>query len=74
MDKDIYIYFDDANTDTPLFVGVLTTQQVRGREVFSFQFDEKWLADSRCHLRRKWANLYHISRDEQEMMATAFKV
>lgn len=23
---------------------------------------------------RKWANLYHISRDEQEMMATAFKV
>lgn len=50
MDKEIYIYFDDVNTDNPLFVGILLAQQVRGREVFSFQFDEKWLADSCCHL------------------------
>lgn len=41
MDKEIYIYFDDVNTDNPLFVGILLAQQVRGREVFSFQFDEK---------------------------------
>lgn len=35
MNKDIYIYFDDENTAKPMMVGVLSAQQVRGREVFS---------------------------------------
>lgn len=50
MNKDIYIYFDDENTDNPLFVGILSAQQVRGREVFSFDFADEWLSNSRCHL------------------------
>lgn len=50
MEKRIYIYFDDANTKEPIFMGFLTAQQIRGHEVFTFEFDEGWLRDSRCHL------------------------
>lgn len=50
MDKEIYIYFDDAQTAEPILMGLLTAQQVRGHEVFSFEFTEGWLRDSRCHL------------------------
>lgn len=50
MNKEIYIYFDDRDTESPLFVGVLSAQQVRGREVFSFEFADEWLTNSRCHL------------------------
>ena len=50
MNKEIYVYFDDAFTEAPALVGVLSAQQVRGREVFSFEFAGDWLHDSRCHL------------------------
>lgn len=50
MNKDIYIYFDDENTAKPMMVGVLLAQQVRGREVFSFEFADEWLSNSQCRL------------------------
>ena len=50
MQRSIYIYFDDAYTDAPQPVGVLTAQQLRGKEVFSFEFADTWLRDARCHL------------------------
>ena len=43
MNKDIYIYFDDAFTERPLFVGILSAQTLRGKEVFSFSFTDEWL-------------------------------
>ena len=43
MNKDIYIYFDDAYTERPLLVGVLSAQALRGKEVFSFSFTDEWL-------------------------------
>ena len=50
MQRSIYIYFDDAYTDNPLQVGVLTAQLLRQKEVFSFEFTEQWLHDARCQL------------------------
>lgn len=50
MNKDIYIYFNDENTKNPLFVGTLSSQQVRGREIFSFEFSEEWISNSQCRL------------------------
>lgn len=44
MNKDIYIYFDDAYMERPLLVGVLSAQALRGKEVFSFSFTDEWLA------------------------------
>ena len=43
MNQDIYIYFDDAYTERPLLVGVLSAQALRGKEVFSFSFADEWL-------------------------------
>ena len=50
MKKDIYIYFDDLYSEKPLMVGLLSAQQIRGHEVFSFEFYDEWLYDNRCHL------------------------
>lgn len=50
MDRKIYIYFDDTHTIEPVLMGLLTARQVRGHEVFSFEFAEDWLRNSRCHL------------------------
>lgn len=50
MDRKIYIYFDDIHTAEPVLMGLLTAQQVRGHEVFSFEFAEDWLRNSHCHL------------------------
>lgn len=50
MEKRIYVYFDDAQTVEPILMGLLTAQQVRGHEVFSFEFAEEWLHNKRCHL------------------------
>lgn len=50
MGREIYIYFDDTSTVEPLMVGLLTAQQVRGHEVFSFEFTEDWLKNSHCRL------------------------
>ena len=37
-----YVYFDH-NTQAPETLGVFTVQQVRGKELFSFEFDIDWL-------------------------------
>lgn len=50
MKKNIYIYFDDAYTEKAVMVGLLSAQQIRGHEVFSFEFTDEWLHDYHCHL------------------------
>ena len=50
MEKKIYVFFDDAYTPHPIAVGVLMAQQIRGHEVFSFEFTDEWLRDPHCHL------------------------
>ena len=32
MDKTIYVYFDDSYSKAPTLIGMLSAQQVRGRE------------------------------------------
>ena len=42
---DVYVYVDAYNlVEKPLLMGVLSTTQVRGKEVFSFKADEGWLS------------------------------
>ena len=38
----IYVYFAH-NTETPEPLGTITVQQVRGKEMFSFEFNNDWL-------------------------------
>lgn len=42
-EKTIYVYYDGEQVDEPLFMGRLTGTRVRGKELFSFEFDELWL-------------------------------
>ncbi len=48
MSKQIYIYFDDAFGCKPVFVGVLTANLIRGREVFSMNLSDEWISNGRC--------------------------
>lgn len=50
MNKNIFIYFDDANTVEPIMVGILSSQQIRGSEIFSFEFTDEWLHSNTCRL------------------------
>ena len=43
MKQTIYIYIDDAIGTSAQLIGMLTAQAVKGREVFSFEFDDAWL-------------------------------
>ena len=44
--KTIYVYFDHRSAGrAPILLGTLTAQQVRGKEVFSFEFSKDWLRE-----------------------------
>ncbi len=44
--KIICVYFDHRSARrTPVLLGMLTAQQVRGKEVFSFEFSKDWLRE-----------------------------
>ncbi len=54
---DIYVYIDACNlVESPLFMGVLSAKQIRGKEVFSFKADEEWLS---------YASLAYLDADLQ---------
>ncbi len=46
-DRNIYVYYDGEQVDFPVFMGVLTSTHLRGKEIFSFEFDNAWLSDRR---------------------------
>lgn len=41
--KDIFVYLDHRSDTTPRPLGVLSAQMIRGKELFSFAFDEDFL-------------------------------
>ena len=45
MGKRIYVYYDGDQVIAPTLMGTLDAMTLRGKEVFSFQFDAHWLQD-----------------------------
>ena len=46
-EKTIYVYFDHrSEAQHPSLMGVLSVQISRGKELFSFEFDNEWLKDN----------------------------
>ena len=43
MDKKIYVYYDGEQVSAPVLMGALESVTLRGKEVFSFEFDDNWL-------------------------------
>ena len=41
--KDIYVYMDWFELEEPIFMGVLHSEVIRGKEVFSYENDPGWL-------------------------------
>ena len=48
--KTIYVYADWKEANNPRLMGVLRAEQVRGNEVFSFEYDKSWLDSGERHL------------------------
>jgi serine/threonine-protein kinase HipA len=42
--RNIYVYADWKGLPTPAFMGILHSSVVRGKEIFSFEYDKKWTA------------------------------
>ena len=45
--RNILVYYDGEQVDSPLLMGTLACDHVRGKEIFSFEFDASWLSDRR---------------------------
>ncbi len=41
--REIYVYADWEEINGPLFMGILSSELLRGKEIFSFEYDDIWL-------------------------------
>ncbi len=48
--KQIYVYFDSQDYPKPVFMGILNSELLRGKEVFSFENDSRWLENKGLRL------------------------
>ncbi len=44
MPRRIYVYADWQELEGPMLMGVLAAERLRGKEVFSFEYDKDWLS------------------------------
>ena len=45
--RNIYVYYGGEQVESPLMMGLLSCGHLRGKDIFSFEFDKSWLADKR---------------------------
>lgn len=41
--REVHVYADWQDMETPIYMGVLHAERLRGKELFSFEFDKNWL-------------------------------
>lgn len=46
----IWVYADWKSMEEPQLIGMLVAQRVRGKEIFSFEYNEAWLSNSQATL------------------------
>ena len=46
----IWVYADWKSMEEPQLIGMLVEQRVRGKEIFSFEYNEAWLSNSQATL------------------------
>lgn len=46
MNKNIFVYANWNSEDEPSLLGILSSDIIRGKEVFSFQYDKNWLKEN----------------------------
>ena len=50
MSREIYVFADWEVFETPMLIGVLRADVVKGKEHFSFVYDDGWLHDTGAYL------------------------
>lgn len=50
QNRDLFVYLDLEDSDSPVFMGMLHCEILRGKEVFSFENDPGWLRDRRARV------------------------
>lgn len=48
--RSIQVFAHWLAMETPFFMGIMTADRLRGKEVFSFKYDEEWLKNGPAHL------------------------
>lgn len=48
--REVYVYADWLGLNGPIFMGVLHAELLRGKEIFSFEYDNDWLQSSHAQL------------------------
>lgn len=67
--RSIYVYAHWQGIEDPLLMGVLSSERLRGNEIFSFKYDEDWLRDGPSQLLDPNLQLYpglHYSNEDQK--------
>ena len=44
--REIFVYADWQGLESPTLMGVLAAESLRGKEIFSFEYDKKWLSSN----------------------------
>ena len=45
--RKIYVYYDGEQVESPILMGILSATRLRGKGIFSFEYDASWLSDRR---------------------------
>jgi len=48
--RDVYVYADLYDLKEPALMGVLHSELLRGKEVFSFEYEKNWLQSEHVQL------------------------
>lgn len=65
----VFVYADWSGIESPLLMGILYAELLRGKEIFSFEYDESWLKSDNAQLLDPELQLYsglHYLGDESK--------
>lgn len=48
--REVYVYADWEDLEGPVYMGILQAELLRGKEIFSFEYDESWLKSGHAQL------------------------
>jgi len=65
--RSIYVYADWDGLETPQLMGILFAELLRGKEIFSFEYDKVWLNSDKAQLLdpdlQLYAGLHYLNDD-----------
>jgi len=67
--RQIYVYAHWVGLENPMLMGVLFSERLKGKEIFSFEYNEDWLQSDHAHLLDPSLQLYsglHFLANDQE--------